>query len=134
MQQTTNYHLALTDDETMPFLEWRNQIDGTVGSNMIKIDNALAQKADSSKSVNAVLSASEWAGNEAPYTQAVSIPNLSESQNGIISVSQSVTPEQMDAACEARLYITGQSDGEIIVSANGGKPECDIPITLIIIG
>lgn len=66
---TTNYNLYLEDDSTTRFLDWRKKMNGTDNSNMVKIDAALGEKANSSVAVNTTLLASAWVGVEAPYTQ-----------------------------------------------------------------
>ena len=49
---TTNYNLYLEDDSTTRFLDWRKKMNGTDNSNMVKIDAALGEKANSSVAVN----------------------------------------------------------------------------------
>ena len=71
MSNTPNYNLYLTDDSSTRFQEWRNQMNGTEDSNMVKIDTALGQKANNSVAVNATLLASAWTGVDAPYTQVL---------------------------------------------------------------
>lgn len=51
MSQTTNYGLYLNDDSSQKFKEWRDQINGPVDSNMIKIDTALKELADEAATV-----------------------------------------------------------------------------------
>lgn len=46
MSRTTNYNLYLCDDDTKTFQEWREEINGESGSNMVLIDAALANKSD----------------------------------------------------------------------------------------
>lgn len=52
MSNTPNYDLYLTDTDAISFLEWRKKINGTENSNMMKIDAALAEKADDSDVVH----------------------------------------------------------------------------------
>ena len=40
---TTNYNLYLEDDSTTRFLDWRQKMNGSGDSNMVKIDTALAE-------------------------------------------------------------------------------------------
>jgi len=47
MATTTNYGLYLTDDALTKFIDWRNLMNGTGDSNMVKIDAILKEKADS---------------------------------------------------------------------------------------
>ena len=51
MSETTNYGLYVTDDSSDKFLNWRTKMNGTVDSNMVKIDTALGEKANSSISL-----------------------------------------------------------------------------------
>ena len=57
---TANYGLYITDDSSERFLEWRTKMNGTENSNMVKIDAALGEKANSSVLVSATLLASAW--------------------------------------------------------------------------
>lgn len=45
-QMTENYGLYLEDDGAATFKEWREKMNGPVGSNMVKIDAALGEKQD----------------------------------------------------------------------------------------
>ena len=100
---TTNYNLYLEDDSTTRFLDWRKKMNGTDNSNMVKIDAALGEKANSSVAVNTTLLASAWVGVEAPYTQELTVTGLTALQNGTISVAHSATAEQREIAREAML-------------------------------
>jgi hypothetical protein len=131
---TTNYGLYLTDDSSERFQEWRSKINGTTDSNMLKIDAALGQKADSSTSIEAVLLASAWVGSSAPYTQDISVNGLTADHNGSISISQSATTMQRDAARKAVLLVSGQEDNKLTISADGGMPDVDIPVCIILLG
>lgn len=134
MSETPNYGLYLTDDSSERFMDWREKMNGTTDSNMTKIDTALGEKADSSVVIPAVLAANAWNGDDAPYTQSVSIEGLLAGTNGIINVAHSATIEQRDAAREALLSVSGQSDGFLTVVADGEMPEIDIPVHVILLG
>ena len=54
--------------------------------------------------------------------------------NGNISVAQNATIEQRDAARMAMLSVIGQSEGQLIISADGEMPEVDIPVVVILLG
>lgn len=131
---TTNYGLHLTDDSATRFYDWRNQINGTNDSNMMKIDEVLGNKADSSVSVEAVLTVSGWMGNTAPYTQELVVEGLGVAQNGSIGVSQSATIAQNDTALQAILRVSGQEESKLIITANGTKPTVDIPVSITLLG
>ena len=128
MSNTPNYNLYLTDDSSTRFQEWRNQMNGTENSNMVKIDAALGEKANSSVAINTTLLASAWVGVDAPYTQTLTISGLTASQNGTISVAHNATAEQREIAREAMLSVIGQADGTLTIAADGEMPERDIPV------
>ncbi len=134
MSGTTNYDLHLTDDSTEKFREWRRAMNGPDNSNMVKIDNILGMKADSSVCISCTLLASAWAGLDSPFVQTLYVDGLGQSQNGTINVAQNATFEQRKMAREAMLSVTGQADGELIISADGEMPDIDIPVQIILIG
>ena len=132
MSTTTNYGLYITDDSSETFQNWRRGMNGVDDSNMIKIDNALYQKADKSKSETATLLSSAWTGESAPYTQTISVENLTAEQNGNISVSKSSSFEQRDAARAAMLSVVGQQNGSLTIAPDADKHETDIPVDIIL--
>ena len=134
MSETTkNYGFTLEDDASTKFKEWREAINGTVSSNFLKLDNILADKSDKSESVECVLSSKSWSGVDAPFTQELAVEGLTAAQNGNISVAHSATFDQREAAREAKLCVTGQEDGKLIISADGEMPDVDIPVTVTLL-
>lgn len=133
MSETKNYHLNLTDDAQTKFLAWRNSINGNTNSNMIKIDTALGEKANLSVAINAVLSVSAWS-EDSPYSQTISIDGLTAEQNGMITIGQNITTEQLEDVVAADMRISGQVDGAFTVTAYGDKPTRNIPVTIILLG
>nr|DAM60858.1 MAG TPA: hypothetical protein [Caudoviricetes sp.] len=134
MSETTNYGLYVTDDSSDKFLNWRTKMNGTVDSNMVKIDTALGEKANSSISVTTTLLANSWSGIDSPFTQEISVAGLSATQNGTISVAHNATVEQREMAREAMLSVIGQEDGKLIIAADGEMPDIDIPVYIILLG
>lgn len=134
MSETTNYGLYITDDSSDKFLNWRTKMNGTVDSNMVKIDTALGEKANSSVSVTTTLLASSWSGIDSPFTQEISVVGLTATQNGTISVAHNATVEQREMAREAMLSVIGQEDGKLIIAADGEMPDIDIPVYIILLG
>lgn len=135
MSETTkNYGLHLTNDSSEKFLDWRERMNGTDDSNMMKIDAALGEKANNSVVVTTTLLASAWVGVDAPYTQELAVDGLLKDTNGIIDVAHDATAEQREIAREAKLAITGQEDGKLIIVADGEMPEFDIPVYIILLG
>ena len=133
MSATKNYDLALTDNDQTKFKEWRESINGNSNSNMEKIDTALGEKANLSVAINAVLSVSAWS-EDSPYSQTISIDGLTADQNGIITIGQNITTEQIEDVVAADMRITDQADGSLTVTAYGDKPTRDIPVTIILLG
>ena len=80
------------------------------------------------------LLASAWSGIDSPFTQTLAVEGLGADQNGNISVAQNATIEQRDAARMAMLSVIGQSEGQLIISADGEMPEVDIPVVVILLG
>lgn len=135
MSETTkNYGLHLTNDSSEKFLDWRERMNGTSDSNMMKIDAALGEKANNSVVVTTTLLASAWIGVDAPYTQELAVDGLLKDTNGIIDIAHDATAEQREIAREAKLAITGQEDGKLIIVADGEMPEFDIPVYIILLG
>lgn len=135
MSETTkNYGLHLTNDSSEKFLDWRERMNGTRDSNMMKIDAALGEKANNSVIVTTTLLASAWVGVDAPYTQELAVDGLLKDTNGIIDIAHDATAEQREIAREAKLAITGQEDGKLIIVADGEMPEFDIPVYIILLG
>ena len=133
-ETTANYGLHLTNDSSERFSDWRERMNGTDDSNMVKIDTVLSQKADHSVMVSATLLASAWAGVDAPYTQELSVEGLLENTNGIINVAHNATITERDVAREAMLAVSGQENGKLTIAADGDMPEVDIPVYIILIG
>lgn len=134
LNETTNYHLYLTDDSNTRFLEWRNKMNGTEDSNMIKIDNALAEKAANSRAITETLFADQWIASDSIYTQDIAIENLTAEQNGVIGAAQNLTEIQLEAIRAAGLYISSQRDGYLTIASDGEIPSCDIPVLIILLG
>lgn len=131
---TVNYGLYITDDSSERFLEWRTKMNGTENSNMVKIDTALGEKANSSVLVSATLLASAWTGVDSPFTQDITVTGLTATQNGTISVAHNATFEQREMAREAMLSVVGQEDGKLTIAADGEMPDIDIPVYIILLG
>lgn len=85
-------------------------------------------------SIECTLIASSWVGVDAPFTQELAVTNLGAAQNGNISVAHSATFEQREMARDAKLCVTGQSDGKLIISADGEMPDIDIPVVITLLG
>lgn len=132
MAETEHYGLYVTDDDTTPFKSWREQVNGTADSNMTKIDAALAGKAEKSEDVEAVLLADGWTGAAAPFTQNITVENMTAVNNGSASLARSATEEQRTAAEDAELRVSDQAEGVLTIVADGVKPTVDIPVLIVL--
>jgi hypothetical protein len=131
---TTNYNLYLEDDSTTRFLDWRQKMNGSDNSNMVKIDNALAEKAALSRAITATLLANQWNTDGAVSTQTIRIDGLTPEQNGVIGTAQNLTGLQIETVRAAGLYISSQGDGYLTIASDGETPSCDIPVLIILLG
>ena len=131
---TTNYNLYLEDDSTTRFLDWRQKMNGSDDSNMVKIDNALAEKAALSRAITATLFANQWNTDGAVSTQTITIDGLTPEQNGVIGTAQNLTGLQIETVRAAGLYISSQGDGYLTIASDGETPSCDIPVLIILLG
>ena len=76
MNQTSNYGLYVTDDSTTKFKEWREKMASEANSNMTKIDTALSEKAERSRTIEITLLASGWTDEAVPYLQTITVEGL----------------------------------------------------------
>lgn len=134
MSETPNIGLYLEEDTKTKFKEWRRKMNGEDNSNMVIIDTEFGKRAVKSVQVTGTLLASAWSGVDAPFTQEISVDGLGVTQNGTIAVSQSATFEQRQMAREAMLALAGQSEGKLIVVADGEMPDIDIPFVVTLLG
>lgn len=128
MAQTEHYGFYLNDDPSMYFLEWRNQINGTVDSNFKKLDEILADKEDKRTYVNVTLKQDGWTDK----TQAVEVEGLGAAQLCGVVLCDDVSTEEYEAVRLAMLEIVRQADGELTFAAYGDVPSIDIPIRIVL--
>lgn len=76
----------------------------------------------------ATLTASGWADGK----QRVAIDGMSGTQNGVVGMAQSISEAALEAVGNGGLYVCGQETGAFTIAYGGDKPECDIPIALIL--
>lgn len=131
---TKNYNLYIEDDSSTRFRDWREKMNGTEDSNMVKIDNALGEKAALSKAIVMTLQADKWVQEGAISTQKLSVEGLTAEQNGVIGTTQDLTTLQLETVRAAGLYISDQGDGYLTIASDGDTPACDIPVLIILLG
>ncbi len=93
--------------------------------------NSVIGDKESTTSYRTNLASSEWSSTK-PYSQTITVPNLDATQNGIISVANTATSLQREAARSAMLYIQSQSALSLVVAADGEKPSLNIPVEIIL--
>lgn len=99
---------------------------------VINQDKSLSKLMIQREDIYVVLKKDEWTGN-CPYEQSVLIPYLEDTDNCIISLSDTVTdPEVIREIVNAKIGDTIQEDGKIRFIARGSIPTVDIPIKVTI--
>ena len=78
----------------------------------------------------AMLTASGWQGETAPYVQEITVEGMTEETQGTVAVSESATDEQYTAATYAALRKVAQGTNSLTIKAYGEKPSVDIPLTV----
>lgn len=99
---------------------------------VINPDKSLSKLMIQREDIQVVLKKDKWTGN-GPYEQAVIIPYLEDTDNCIISLSDTVTdPEVVREIVNAKIGDTIQEEGSIRFIARGDIPKVDIPIKVTI--
>ena len=80
--------------------------------------------------VDATLLGSGWTDGE----QTLHIREIKADSNGIVGIAQEIGNTALEAAHNAELYVSGQGDGALTISAYGETPSVDIPVLLILLG
>lgn len=104
-------------------------IDSEDNGEQKRIRINLTDTGGESTAVTATLLASGWSSGK----QTLSIAGVAAETNGVIGVSQSITDEQLAAVSDACLYICAQGTGSITIAVGATVPECDIPVTVILL-
>lgn len=133
-----NYTFDVNEDTGN--LEWSIN-DSTYDDNIARIiekvtdvETSVSDKANKSTVENTVLTANEWIGDIAPYTNSVSVIGVNADNFIEVLAPSSITDEQYEAFSSANITKVTQSDGSITLYAYGTKPVIDLPITVIIRG
>lgn len=91
-------------------------------------------KAPAAVSHEVTLASAGWTGDAAPYTQRIVVAGVTADNICGVSLAQSATEEQADAASLAELRVVSQDAGGIAVRARWEKPSVDIPLLVVIWG
>ena len=79
--------------------------------------------------IETILLASAWNNAE----QIITDSRIGHERNGIIGLSDTATDEQSDVAASAELRIAEQSRNSLLIHADGTIPNCDIPISIVLL-
>lgn len=80
------------------------------------------------KMLAVTVAAAQWEGDEAPWSQTLAVPGVTDKSLNAVYLAASATDEQREAWKLAAIADGGQAAGEITLLAYGEKPEIDIPI------
>ena len=104
-------------------------VDGKHASELQNYDN-LTNKPTSIQAETQL--STDWTGEAAPYSQAITVSGVTGSSIVDIDVASSVTLDQLDAFLNAKIVDGGQSTDTITLKAFGEKPEVVIPIKIVV--
>lgn len=76
------------------------------------------------------LLANNWSNGQ----QTVTVDGLGADQNGVIGITQDISGVELEAVCNAGLYVCGQAADELTLACSGDTPTCDIPFAIILLG
>lgn len=80
----------------------------------------------------ATLYADAWQGDSTPYSQTISVPEVTADGINFISAPKNSTPAELSVLYGANLQDGGQRDGEITVLCFGDVPANDVDISIAI--
>lgn len=94
-----------------------------------QIKNRFARK---SKEVSVTVPATGWTGSEAPYTNTLTIEDVTATNDISVIPRFTWTAAQAEAWAGAMILSGDQAAGSLTLKAYGDKPEIDIDITVMI--
>lgn len=80
------------------------------------------------------LLATNWIGNESPYTYTLAINGVTETSNQEVLPALNITKTQLEVLQAANIQDGGQTSGSLTLKAFGEIPVIDIPIRVLIRG
>lgn len=107
----------------MPVLKFKDPVTGAV-----RLAGAIT--VGKTTTVDAVLLADGWVGDEVPCAYELQIKGVTDTSNQEIVPALSITEEQLAALQGANIQDGGQSSGTLIIKAYGEVPAMDIPIRI----
>ena len=99
-----------------------------------EVESSVSNKANKSTVETVTVVASDWIGDNTPYTNSISVSGVTAVNFIEVLTPSSVTDEQYEAYSSANITKITQSDNSITLYAYGIKPTIDLPITVIVRG
>lgn len=126
---------TLYDQFTAQFNEWFANIKTQLGNDVVgHLQNEIDGKATKSTIVAATLLAANWVGTTSPYSQTLSVSQVTATSVNEILPGTSITADQLNVLQGANLQDGGQAAGSLTIQAYDDKPAIDLPIRVIIRG
>lgn len=88
----------------------------------------------SSKILNVTVSAANWTGDDAPYSNAIAVQGVTEKNIVDVGASALASDEQLQEIAKAAILKIIQGVDSLTLYSYGTKPESDFPIAVIIRG
>jgi len=86
-------------------------------------------------SENSIVTAAAGSWSSAtPPTQSITVSGVNTNTNLVVGIANTATVEEIDAATQAKIMCTAQTDNSITLTCYGEEPEINIPISVLIVG
>ena len=124
---------AVKDDFQDWITEMQDILDENAAANLtakyVEISGSFATR---DLELSFTLTAADWTGSSAPYSQTVTVNGITEGMKAVFDIAESATDAQALAASDALLRVSGHAINSITIKAYGVKPDVDVPCTLLI--
>lgn len=111
-----------------------SELQASITENANQITALQNGKADKPVSINASITAANWTGDGAPYTNTIAVEGVTETSVIDIVLPDSLTSEHITAYQEAQIFNGSQAEGSITLNCWGIVPLIDLPVIVIIRG
>lgn len=98
------------------------------------IDTLNTSTSKKSTKIDAVITATGWGGSAVPFMYNLKVDGATTTNIVEVISKSDITAEQVSAFMDAIITPAGQSAGNIVLKAWGGKPVIDLPVTVIVRG
>lgn len=105
-----------------------------MNENMEILDEELMSCSRVSTELTRTIIASGWVGEEAPYTNTITVAGATANNNIEVIVPPTATADEISAFVSAMILNGTQANGSITLNCWGTVPEIDLPIIVIVRG